>query len=91
MTDKSQCSEQETIKIAVPSPDGNNELHVIHGKKGIPIDGDPEYTTNRMYFGHKGDVLELRAEDARDLAESLELAADALEDHHDVRMPLGDE
>lgn len=78
----------DTFKIVVPSPDGDGEIHTMHGDIGIPMGENATLTTNRLYLSHDGDGLELTAEDARRLAGALETAADALEDYHDVRMPV---
>lgn len=86
-------SEQPTdkvVEVAVPSPDAN-EIHKLFTDRGIPVEKDTaKPTTNRLYLSHDGDALELTAEGARKVATMLETAADALDDHHDVRMPIGD-
>lgn len=60
----------------------------MKGDVGIPVGEDTTITTNRLYLTHHGDGLELTPEDARRLAGALQTAADAVEDHHDVRMPI---
>lgn len=78
---------EQTHAITLAAPSGNGELHQIRGAHGIVVDSDTEKTTNRAYFHTRG-PLELTAAECRELASTLELAAEQLDKHHDVRMPI---